>query len=242
MWGVFCCFHRRVGLMWFSFVVYYALFSIDVPFIIRFFSNWMSRMNFMLWFVCVAHWSNVKFSKNFFCAIILRRTEKLLNKEWRCCKCFSIKSTCAPFGRWICFACGVSILLLLLLLLDTKCISVLEILLRLVWLLHALAHSLLIQQVFSIWSTQFSTCAIILTHFYCAIHCYVHTPHIHLTKKFLRLFHIIETMFRCWCRNRLSLCRFKQKHRKLRSSFFVVVSSNWTIWTIIFAFLSNIPK
>lgn len=75
MWEVFCYFHHRVGLMWFSFVVYYALFfTIDVPFIIRFFSNWMNRMNFMLWFeragMCVctvgcSNWSNVKFCRKF---------------------------------------------------------------------------------------------------------------------------------------------------------------------------------
>lgn len=62
----FVIFITELGLCGFRLLfIMRFFFTIDVPFIIRFFSNWMSRMNFMLWFVCVArsNWSNVKFSR-----------------------------------------------------------------------------------------------------------------------------------------------------------------------------------
>lgn len=203
MWEVFCYFHHRVGLMWFSFVVYYALFSLSMCHsLLDFFPiEWAEWILCYGLSVCVCAMQLAQtdqmwnFPENFLCAITLRRSERLLNKEWRCCKCFSVKSTCAPFGRcsfcvwWFYFA-----RLLLLLLLDTKCTSVLEILLRLVRILHALAQSLH-PVVFSIWSIQFSSCAIILTHFCISfVPCpfYVHSP-TSIKPKFLSIFHIIES-------------------------------------------------
>lgn len=210
MWEVFCYFHHRVGLMWFSFVVYYPLFfTIDVQFIIRFFSNWMSRMNFMLRFECVCVClcvlcSSLKLIK---CEILPKisfvqslsdeprdfsiRNDVVANvsvSKIHALHLVSARFVLVWFGLfWCCCSAG-----------HQMHSPVLEILLRLVGILHALAQSQSIHAVmFSIWSVQFSSCAIILTNSAisfvpCTLFDVRTNSCTSILPKFLSTFHIIE--------------------------------------------------
>lgn len=90
-----------------------------------------------------------------------------------------------------------------------------------------------------------------LFHAHCTM--YVHTLAHPFDRNFSRFSISSKAMARCWCL--VIGCRFavgnKRASKQLCSSssrFFFIChlqrgeSSNWTIWTIIFAFLSNIPK